>query len=197
MRPDTSTLKSRGRHCSQAVRKRNRRAIPLAALIAITPLLTGWLGGGTTEGVLPESNFATSGPAGGPIEPAVEFYTLTNGVESSVEWRAVHSASWLTVRPDRGRLPPGGSVEIAVAVNDTASLLPPGEYQNSVEFTWTTLRGDMNGDTRIDPRDVVLFSQVLAGEVIDTGLFRRADMNADGALDGRDIDPFIAACMSE
>ena len=58
----------------------------------------------------------------------------------------------------------------------------------SKEYT-AVLRGDINGDNRLDEEDIVLLTKIVSGDHVvkeGTPLFNAADINQDGAVDGFD-----------
>lgn len=147
------------------------------------------------EGVMPETNCAAAGTAGGPFVPATMTYTLTGPVEQSVCWTAAAAAPWLTVSPPSGVLAAGRSVDIAITINASANALPLGRHEDTIAFDWHTFHGDMDGDGRIDADDVPLFADVATGANADADLYGVADMDENGAVDGRDVDLLTEAAI--
>lgn len=82
------------------------------------------------------------------------------------------------------------------------SWIPDFDISNGLNVFYTELRGNMNGDDRVDELDVELFAHAirdpntyhvdfyLAGDVADSFL---ADMDSDGSNTFADIPPFLEA----
>jgi hypothetical protein len=92
--------------------------------------------GGLT--VTPATDFTGSGPAGGPFEPRDQAYALSNSGGVAVAWRADASATWLTLSSTGGTLAPGGSVQVMISINSSATALQAGRYTAAVTFTNVT-----------------------------------------------------------
>ncbi|HOW69423.1 MAG TPA: S8 family serine peptidase [Phycisphaerae bacterium] len=88
--------------------------------------------------ITPAGPLAARGLAGGPFSPACRTYTLTNVSEppASLPWSTESGASWVSVTPDRGELPPGGSQDVELCIAADADSLPVSviEYLADVRF---------------------------------------------------------------
>lgn len=106
----------------------------------------GWLGAVTVippPGVLevsPTDRFRSLGPPGGSLVPVSQTYTLTNSGGSTLTWRAVSSANWLSVSEPNGTLDLGRTTNVTVTINSRAQALGPGIYTAQVTFTNLTLQ---------------------------------------------------------
>jgi hypothetical protein len=88
-----------------------------------------------TLSITPAGGLAASGFLGGPFTPASIAYSLTNSGESALNWSASTSASWLTLSVSSGTLAAGASTSITLSLNASASVLPPGNYSDTLLFT--------------------------------------------------------------
>lgn len=79
-----------------------------------------------------------SGPVGGPFVPASATYILTNRSSVAQEWSASTPATWLTLAPASGSLPPNSSTQVIAALSPAADALPMGVYSSSVVFSNST-----------------------------------------------------------
>jgi hypothetical protein len=110
-------------------------------------LCTGW---GTPRGsnlvnqlappdplqISPVAGVAFSGGVGGPLTPASQTYTLTNGGSAALDWVAGANVPWLNVSLDGGTLTPGGTAAtVIVSLNTVASNLLTGTYATTLSFT--------------------------------------------------------------
>ncbi|MBX7210869.1 MAG: M36 family metallopeptidase [Verrucomicrobiaceae bacterium] len=88
--------------------------------------------------VSPLSTFAAAGPVGGPFNPAVQTYTLTNNGTSALTWTAGGTQSWITASPAGGTLASGASTTVTVTFNTAANALTAAAYSGAVRFTNNT-----------------------------------------------------------
>ncbi|HEX2657756.1 MAG TPA: hypothetical protein VHU40_05770, partial [Polyangia bacterium] len=92
--------------------------------------------------VSPTANFAAQGAVGGPFAPASVVYTLQNlGPASSISYTVAPTATtpWLTISNGSGTIALGQTVNVTVAVDQTAAAtLAQGGYNTTVQFTNTT-----------------------------------------------------------
>jgi len=110
-------------------------------------LCTGW---GTPNGsnllfalalpqlllVRPVTSFTASGPAGGPLSPTAQSYSLTNPGAAALDWTLAYAASWLDASATNGTLAPGApAATVILSLNSEANNLPPGSYAANVWFT--------------------------------------------------------------
>lgn len=96
----------------------------------------------------------------------------------------------------------GAFTEILGSRVGEGSWIPDFNLTNGIKFSYTELRGNMNGDDTVDELDVELFAHAirdpntyhvdfyLAGNVADAFL---ADMDGDGSNTFADIPPFLEA----
>ncbi len=110
-------------------------------------LCTGW---GTPNGInminallapvdalqiIPAGGTTFSGPAGGPFEPSVAEYILTNSGITSLSWSLVNTSAWLRVGPTNGTLPAGAATNVTMKLATSANNLAAGSYQTTLCFT--------------------------------------------------------------
>lgn len=97
-----------------------------------------YMTGLTGLNVEPEDFLQASGPTGGPFSPTNKAYTLGNTGTTTIEWNASNNQPWVTVNPTSGVIPRGGSAQVTVSINSTATSLPRGTYNDAVTFTNTS-----------------------------------------------------------
>ncbi|MHC4209995.1 MAG: C25 family cysteine peptidase [Planctomycetota bacterium] len=94
--------------------------------------------------VLPDEDFDTSGPLGGPFTPASVTYSLSNHCGVPIEFTVEAGAPWISVSQTSGVVPLRSKTNITVSVNGLADDLPNGFYEAPVTITNTTTH---EGDT--------------------------------------------------
>jgi uncharacterized repeat protein (TIGR01451 family) len=77
----------------------------------------------------------SSGAQGGPFAAPCQVYPLTNFSSAALPFGVHFAQGWLSVTPERGVLPPGGSTNITVCVNANANGLPLGTFTDTVTFS--------------------------------------------------------------
>lgn len=89
--------------------------------------------------ITPATGLSAEGPVGGPFAPASVTYTLTNlGPSASLQYSVAPATSvpWLTISNASGQVALNQSVQVTVAVDQTAAAaLTKGTYVASVQFT--------------------------------------------------------------
>ena len=91
----------------------------------------------TGLGVTPQDDLRSSGPVGGPFEPASLTYELENRSDQPIDYevRGDPTAPWVTVSgATSGTLPALGTAEVTVAINDQAEELDQGAHLATVSF---------------------------------------------------------------
>ena len=89
--------------------------------------------------VTPATDFSSQGAAGGPFQPDSVTYTLTNTGGVPLPFAVDTADTWVTASPSTGTVAVGGSVDIAVAIQDPATTsLSNGVHPSSVTFTETS-----------------------------------------------------------
>ncbi len=97
----------------------------------------------------PAMPLTTTGPYGGPFDPAGKSYTLTNSGDAPLAWTADKSASWLSLSETAGTLAPGASTTILVSL--VAGTLEPAIYSDTITFTNTSSgRGNTTRGVTLD-----------------------------------------------
>jgi len=84
--------------------------------------------------VLPTAAFASIGERGGPFDPEVATYTLTETNVFDTDWTALADVDWLTLSDAIFTLSPFVPLDVDVELNANAELLMPGAYEASVSF---------------------------------------------------------------
>jgi hypothetical protein len=129
-------------------------------------------------------NQAATGANGGYMEGTIDL---------AMEFGAMPDSVWLALAPyataDGGALVPGLQLPASINANGNVDA---SEYA----FFETFLRGDINGDWRIDLVDVPGFVDVLLGADTAPTHVRAADMDAAGGPNGADIGHFVAAVVA-
>jgi subtilisin family serine protease len=89
---------------------------------------------GTFE-LVPDEAFESAGQVGGPFEPALKAYELTNiGAEAAV-WGVDRNVEWLDFDVEWGILDPNESVVVTVSLTSAAEELPGGVHTDTLTFT--------------------------------------------------------------
>ena len=91
-----------------------------------------------TLSVTPTTALAASGTPGGSFAPSSSAYIVQNGGNTSIDWSAAATQSWVTVSPANGTLMPGASTTVTVSINNNANALPVGVYNDTVTFINST-----------------------------------------------------------
>lgn len=102
--------------------------------------------------VAPSNAWYASGPAGGPFVPEVRNYVLTNSGIAALSWTAAANVDWLDLDPAAGELPPASGIEVEVALNANADLLPADLYSGSIVFSNLTAGGASERAALLDTR---------------------------------------------
>jgi uncharacterized repeat protein (TIGR03803 family) len=86
--------------------------------------------------VTPSANVLASGPAGGPLIPTAQTYTLTNFGSAPLSWSIVNTSLWLNASPSGGTLLAGGqATNLVLSLNAAASNLVAGGYSTTLLFS--------------------------------------------------------------
>ena len=85
--------------------------------------------------IVPKSGFIAQGAPGGPFNPALATYTLSNASPVALTWSVSHTQSWLGVSPSSGTLASGQSANVLFSILASANSLPGGQYSDSVAFS--------------------------------------------------------------
>ncbi|GAG22233.1 unnamed protein product, partial [marine sediment metagenome] len=99
-----------------------------------------WIGAASyaVDGILsvsPASGLTTTGPEGGPFDPAGITYEVSNIGGSAVTWKFSGNASWNFPSQWGGELAPGAVEYVAVNLTNNANYLIPGSYSDNYYFT--------------------------------------------------------------
>ncbi|MDG2144845.1 MAG: PKD domain-containing protein, partial [Planctomycetota bacterium] len=91
---------------------------------------------GESWSVEDQSTFYTSGPVGGPFNPASRTYTVTNNFHTMLSWGVLSSAAWVTTNTNGGMLAPGDSAEVVASINQgSAASLESGVHDAALTFS--------------------------------------------------------------
>ncbi len=82
-----------------------------------------------------EADFISWGDPGGPFDPAMKSYDITNTSDSLAVWGVVTDTDWVQCEPEWGQLPAGESVTVTVSLTEEANNLLSGEYVAILTFT--------------------------------------------------------------
>lgn len=134
-------------------------------LATATQLLINQLPATIGMGIEPDGDFESVGAAGGPFDPPSKTYTLTNNEASSIDYSVSDDADWTTIDNETGSIPPGGSVDVTVTINDVANSLPNGDYQSTISVVNLT---DHHGDRTRGVHLQVGLQQVVYSFPLDT-----------------------------
>jgi PKD repeat protein len=85
--------------------------------------------------VTPQTSLTSSGPVGGPFNPASQTYTLSNTGSNALTWAAQKTAAWLDLSAAGGSLASGDSNTVSASVNGSANTFPMGIYTDSIVFS--------------------------------------------------------------
>jgi hypothetical protein len=88
--------------------------------------------------VTPASGYYSSGPQGGPFNPSIQLYSITNSGAGAMTFTASVDQAWASVFIPTGTLNAGESWGNPVTINTQANILTPGTYTATVTFTNTT-----------------------------------------------------------
>jgi uncharacterized repeat protein (TIGR02543 family) len=94
--------------------------------------------------VTPSGALTASGAPGGPFTPSSATYTLQNTGNTTINWSASATQSWVTISTSSGSLAPGTSTTVTVSINSSANSLVAGSYSDTVTVTNTS---NGNGNT--------------------------------------------------
>jgi hypothetical protein len=103
---------------------------------------------GVVMTVIPATNHAASGPAGGPFTPPTVTYTITNVSPQPMNISISKTQPWLDIAPSFTNitLAIGVSMSYQVSVNAAANSLAPGTYTDTI--TINNLTTGQNNTTR-------------------------------------------------
>lgn len=96
------------------------------------------ISGGTWSGGLlasPVEPLVAEGFLGGPFDPNLKTYTLTNNGAESFVWNAIADQPWVQVEPASGTLAAGAEVAVVVSLTGAVADLEMGAYEADVTFT--------------------------------------------------------------
>ena len=85
-------------------------------------LINALAGAPDSLGISPSAGFTSSGPGGGPFDPASQTFVLTNNGTTALTWSTGDAAAWLAALPTSGVLP--GHATATVTLSLTAGRHP-------------------------------------------------------------------------
>ncbi len=150
--------------------------------------------------VLPDEEFSSFGPVGGPFVPPSKVYRLRNSTGAPLTWSASSTTALLQVAPAGGTLAPSGQVNVTASVDQAAAgALPLGTYSALIHFvnltdgSGNTSRGATLGVTTTGAGLASTLSQFgitwTFDQVHDVGQFANGDWWVVGPVRIIDIDP--------
>jgi hypothetical protein len=93
--------------------------------------------------VTPAWSLDVSGPAGGPLAPTSETYTLFNSGTTAFNYQVTATAPWVTIAGGSGTLAGGATTTVTIGVDASILNLADGTYTATVNFVNTnTHSGD-------------------------------------------------------
>jgi hypothetical protein len=104
--------------------------------------------------VTPAAMLVSTGYVGGPFSGFTQGYTLTNQGVGALNWSVGNTSSWLNVSVNGGALGGGQATNVGVSLSAGASVLPAGNYTNTLRFTNL-------GNNDVQSRQVALLLQAL------------------------------------
>jgi uncharacterized repeat protein (TIGR02543 family) len=84
---------------------------------------------------VPETGFASIGPANGPFSVMSQIYALTNTSASPINWTLSNTNNWLSVTSSNGTVAAGTVSFLIVALNSAAGTNAAGTYSGSIWIT--------------------------------------------------------------
>jgi len=99
--------------------------------------------------VTPAANFVAQGHPGGPFNPAMATYALSNGGPAALDWTVSHTQTWVNALPPGGALAPGQSVNVSVAFTAAANALAEGIHLDALTFSNVTSTHFENRNVRL------------------------------------------------
>jgi hypothetical protein len=102
---------------------------PIATAISRTISLTV-----NAFSVSPTTNFAATGPAGGPFSPASQVYVMSNETSGALNWGVTNLVNWDTLSATNGTLAANTATNITLSFNANANALPVGLNFDTLTF---------------------------------------------------------------
>jgi len=88
--------------------------------------------------VTPDRSLDVSGPAGGPLAPAGETYTLYNSGTSAFNYQVTATQPWVTVSGGSGTLAGGATATVTIGLDAGTATMAEGTYTATVNFANTS-----------------------------------------------------------
>ena len=85
--------------------------------------------------ITPGGSLTSFGFPGGPYEPDLQTYLLSNSAPFTVDWTTGANSNWMSVAPMAGTLAPGETTTVDTTFNSNADLLSPNWYWTRIVFT--------------------------------------------------------------
>jgi LmbE family N-acetylglucosaminyl deacetylase len=85
--------------------------------------------------VTPSGPLNAVGAPGGPFTPSSLGYTLQNSGNTTINWSASATQSWVTLSSTGGSLSPGASTTVTISINSNAASLATGSYSDTLTLT--------------------------------------------------------------
>jgi uncharacterized repeat protein (TIGR03803 family) len=100
------------------------------------PLIDALLAPTDALQITPEARLNFSGSPGGPFNPSMQTFSLTNAGTHPLTWVLSSSAPWFSMTPSNGILGAGApDLSINVTLTAAANTLPAGNYSATIAFT--------------------------------------------------------------
>ena len=91
--------------------------------------------------VTPASGYYSSGPQGGPFNPGVQIFTMTNTTGSPINFTCTADQPWVSIFMPSGTVPANQGWANPIFIANAANTLTPGTYTSTVTFTNTSGTG--------------------------------------------------------
>jgi len=129
-------------------------------------LINALAGAPDSLGISPSAGFTSSGPGGGPFDPASQTFVLTNNGTTALTWSTGDAAAWLAALPTSGVLPGHATATVTLSLTAGAGTLAAGVYTANFSFS--------NGTTHVaqsEPCTLEIGQSIVQNGGFETGDF--------------------------
>jgi len=114
-----------------------KQAFAILAILGIAPLSATSQAAPQFQ-ITPANGYYSSGPLGGPFNPGVQIFTMTNTGTATLSYTVTANQPWVTVFMTSGNLDAGNAWANPVFINSQANTLPTGTHTATLTFSNTT-----------------------------------------------------------
>jgi hypothetical protein len=114
-----------------------KRVLAVLAILGVAPLPATAQAAPQVQ-VTPANGYYSSGPQGGPFNPGVQIFYMSNTGASAISYTATANQPWVTVFMTSGTMNAGETWANPVFVNSQANSLTAGTHTATVTYTNTT-----------------------------------------------------------